>query len=207
MTIHFHSFMADTMIEVIHCYRLQQNTKGGSMKFNSEKSINVLKIALEREKAAEVFYTEKAQSMTEPGTGTILKDLARDEHIHMELVSSLLKEAESGAESTTVTTQPSVSPKERIESIFSELQNVSPLSLPEKSTVREVFEFALDIEKKSFDYYSQAAADAENDEVAAVYRFFTAEENKHYIMISNVLDFIDDPGRWLYEEENLIFRR
>ena len=68
------------------------------MKFNSEESIKVLKIALEREKAAEAFYTEKAQSMTEPGTGEILKDLARDEHTHVELVSSLLKEAESGAE-------------------------------------------------------------------------------------------------------------
>lgn len=177
------------------------------MKFNSEESIAVLKIALEREKSAEKFYTEKAQTMTEPGASEILKDLAHDENNHVELVSGLLKDAESGSESTTVTTQPSVNPKERIESIFSELQNASPISLPQKSTVREVFEFALDIEKKSFEYYSKAAEDAENDEVAAVYRFFTAEENKHYIMISNVLDFIDNPGRWLYEEENLIFRR
>lgn len=177
------------------------------MKFNSEESINVLKIALEREKSAEDYYTEKAQSMTEPGAGEILKDLARDEHSHVKLVSSLLKEAESGAESTTVTTQPSSGPKERVESIFSELQNVSPFSLPEKSTVKEVFEFALDIEKQSFDHYSQAAEDAENNEVAAVYGFLAAEENKHYIMISNALDFVDDPGRWLYEEENLIFRR
>jgi len=177
------------------------------MKFNSEESINVLNIALEREKAAEKFYTEKAQSMKEPGTREILQELARDEHTHVELVSSLLKEAESGAESTTVTAQESSAPKERIESIFSELQHVSFLSLPEEATVNEAFEFALDIEKQSFDHYSHAAEETENNEVAAVYRFLAAEENKHYIMISNAIDFIDDPGRWLYEEENLIFRR
>ena len=76
-----------------------------------------------------------------------------------------------------------------------------------KTTAREALAFALEVEKQSFNHYSQAAEDAENNETAAVYRFLAGEENKHYIMIDNALDFLDDPGRWLYEEENLIFRR
>ena len=177
------------------------------MKFNSEESINVLKYAVEKEKAAENFYTEKAQTVQEPGTKEIFRDLAEDEHKHFEMVSELLKQAESGVETSIIILPPPSSPKERIEAIFSKFKNGKLPSLSEKTTAREALTFALEIEKQSFNHYSQATEDSENNETAAVYRFLAGEENKHFIMIDNALDFIDDPGRWLYEEENLIFRR
>ena len=177
------------------------------MKFNSEESINVLKYAVEKEKAAEDFYTEKAQTVQEPGARKIFKDLAGDEHKHFEMVSDLLKQAESGAETSTIILPPPSNPKERVEAILSKFKDAKLPSLSEKTTAREGLTFALEIEKQSFNHYSQAAEDAENNETAAVYRFLAGEENKHYTMIDNALDFIDDPGRWLYEEENLIFRR
>jgi len=176
------------------------------MKFNSKESINVLKYAVKKEKAAEDFYTEKAQTVQEPGTKEIFRDLAVDEHKHFEMVSELLKQAESGVETSTIILPPPSSPKERVEAIFSKFKNGKLPSLSEKTTAGEALTFALEIEKQSFNHYSQAAEDSENNETAAVYRFLAGEENKHFIMIDNALDFIDDPGRWLYEEENLIFR-
>jgi rubrerythrin len=176
------------------------------MKFNSEESIKVLKYAVEKEKAAEDFYTEKSQTVQTPGAREIFRGLAGDEHKHFEMVSDLLKQAESGAETSTIILPPPSSPREQVEAIFGKLKGGKLPSLSEKSTAKEAFTFALEIEKQSFNHYSQAAEDAENNETAAVYRFLAGEENKHYVMIDNVLDFIDDPGRWLYEEENLIFR-
>ena len=177
------------------------------MKFNSDESINVLKYAVEKEKAAEDFYTEKAQTVQEPGSREIFKDLAGDEHKHFEMVNELLRQAETGAETSTIILPPPSDQKERVEVIFSKLKGGKLPPLSEKTTDREALTFALEIEKQSFNHYSQAAEDAENNETAAVYLFLAGEENKHYIMIDNALDFIDDPGRWLYEEENLIFRR
>ncbi len=177
------------------------------MKFNSEESINVLKYALEKEKAAEDFYTEKAQIVKEPGAREIFKSLAGDEHKHFEMVSELLKQAESGAETSAIILPPSSNPKERFDKISSKFKSANLPSLSEKTKAGEALTFALEIEKQSFNHYSQAAEDAENNETAAVYRFLAGEENKHYIMIDNAIDFIDDPGRWIYEEENLIFRR
>jgi len=176
------------------------------MKFNSEESINVLKYAVEKEKAAEDFYTEKAQTVQEASAREIFKGLAADEHKHFEMVNNLLKQAESGAETSTIILPSPSSPRERVEAIFSKFKSGKLPSLSEKTTVREAFIFALEIEKQSFNHYSQAAENAENNETAAVYHFLAGEENKHYIIIDNALDFIDDPGRWLYEEENLIFR-
>ena len=77
------------------------------MKFNSEESINVLKYALEKEKAAEDFYAGKAQTVQESAAREIFKDLVGDEHKHFEMVSDLLKQAESGAETSTIILPPS----------------------------------------------------------------------------------------------------
>ena len=153
------------------------------------------------------FYTEKAQIVKEPGTREIFKNLAVDEHKHFEIVSELLKQAESDAGTSAIILPPSSSPKERFDKIFSKYKSANLPSLSEKTTAREALTFALEIEKQSFNNYSQAAEDAENNETAAVYRFLAGEENKHFIMIDNAIDYIDDPERWLYEEENLIFRR
>ena len=177
------------------------------MKFNSDESINVLKYALKKEKAAEDFYTEKSKTMQEPGTIEIFKDLATDEHKHFEMVSDLLNQATSDTETPTVTLSPPSDPKERVESIFSKFKGGNLTSLSERTTAKEALTFALEIEKQSFNHYSRAAEDSDNNETAAVYRFLAGEENKHYIIIDNAIDFIDDPGCWLYEEENLIFRR
>ena len=176
------------------------------MKFNSEESIKVLKYALEKEKAAEDFYVEKAQTVKEPAAREIFKSLSVDEHKHYEMISDLLKQAESGNETSIFTLSPSYVPKERIEAVFSKLKGGKLPSLSEKTTAMEALNFALEIEKQSFNYYSKAAEDVDNSEIAAVYSFLAGEENKHYIMIDNAINFIDDPGRWLYEEENLIFR-
>ena len=123
------------------------------------------------------------------------------------MVTDLLKQVESGIETSTIILPPPPSPKERVEVIFSKFKDGKLPPLSEKATTREALTFALEVERQSFNHYSQAAEDTENNETAAVYRFLASEENKHYIMIDNTLDFIDDPGRWLYEEENLIFRR
>ena len=109
------------------------------MKFNSEESINVLKYALEKEKAAEDFYTEKAQTVQEASAREIFKGLAGDEHRHFEMVNNLLKQAESGAETSTIILPPPSSPRERVEAIFSKFKSGKLPSLSEKTTVREAF--------------------------------------------------------------------
>ncbi len=127
------------------------------MKFNSEESIKVLKYAVEKEKAAEDFYTEKAQTVQETSARAIFRDLAGDEHKHFEMVSDLLKQAESGAGTSTIILPPSPGPRERVEAIFSKFKGENLPSLSEKTTAREVLTFALEIEKQSFNHYSQAA--------------------------------------------------
>ena len=77
---------------------------------------------------------------------------------------------------------------------------------PESADIKGMLSKALEIEKESFTLYSRAYEESQENEVKAVYLYLAKEENKHFVMIDNLIDYLDDPGRWLYEEENLIFR-
>ncbi|MFC1539616.1 ferritin family protein [Candidatus Latescibacterota bacterium] len=175
------------------------------MKFNSDESINALKNAMEKEKAAEDFYSEKSQEIENPAVKNIFIDLATDEHKHFVMVGELTEQAESGGSSEISLPAPTDA-KSRVEGTINKFKDRSLPELTDNTSVREALTFALEIERMSFNNYSQAAADSEDSEIAAVYRFLAGEENKHYIIIDNTLDFIDVQDRWIYEEENLIFR-
>ena len=77
----------------------------------------------------------------------------------------------------------------------------------ENASAMDMMKKALNIEKESFDLYSGAAKDSEESEIKAIYTYLAAEENKHYVTIQNVISYFEHPDEWLYEEENLIFRR
>ncbi|MFC1489881.1 ferritin family protein [Candidatus Latescibacterota bacterium] len=175
------------------------------MKFNSTESINALMRAMEKEKSAEEFYTEKAQIIKDPAVKSIFSDLAADEHSHFEMVADLVKQAESGGK-TEFTLPEQTDAKMRVEGTLKKYKGVALPNINDKTTVKEALTFALEIETISFNSYSQAAKDSEDNEIAAIYNFLASEENKHYIIIDNTLDYIDNQDRWIYEEENLIFR-
>jgi rubrerythrin len=174
------------------------------MKFNSSESIMALKNAMKKEKSAEEFYTKKAAELNEPAVKKIFSDLAEDERAHFELVSDLARQAEAGDEESVSLPDPTDA-KMRVEGTLGKFKGTAIPDLDENTTVKEALTFALEIERISFNGYSQAAEDSEDAEVAAIYRYLAAEENKHFIIIDNTLDFIDDQDRWIYDENNLVF--
>jgi hypothetical protein len=123
------------------------------------------------------------------------------------MIQNLLKQAESGEDISSISLPDSMKSQERAEKIFNKFKDGKVPPISDKMDAKNAFSFALEIEKQSFDHYSRAAADADDNETRAVYQFLAGEENKHYNIINNAMDFIDDPGRWLYQEENLVFRR
>ena len=176
------------------------------MKLNSRESIEILKYALKREKETAAFYNECIGKSKSSGTREILKGLAADEDRHAKIVSRLIAEAQKDSSSLSVETAPTESAKKRLEHALKSSAMTDKSFSAESASVQEMLKKALEIEKESFDTYAKAAHDAEEDELKAIFKFLSDEENKHYVMIDNLIDYLDDPGRWLYEEENLIFR-
>jgi rubrerythrin len=176
------------------------------MKFHSKESVSALEYAANKELETENFYRQILDKINNPGAITILKGLVEDEKKHYAIVMRLLKETTEG-NPPSIEMIESEAAKVRLERAFSESAIQGKEIGREDSSTLEILKKGLEIEIESFNNYSRAAEEADDEELKAVFRFLAGEENKHYILIDNLLSFVDVPSRWLYYEENLIFQR
>jgi rubrerythrin len=171
----------------------------------SESTITILKYAAQREMETHDFYASCLAKATISGTKEILQTLVRDEKHHYDIVTGILQESGAAGAMKELTETPNA--KTQLTKAFTHSKVTDDEFSAEHASVRDLLVQALDIEKESFTNYSQGFEEASDSEIKAVFKYLADEENKHYIMIDNLMSFLDNPGTWLYEEENLIFRR
>lgn len=177
------------------------------MKLTSPESIQVLEYALSREIETRDFYLDQLKHATNSGTQEVLKSLAEDEERHAGIVTKLIDSAKSDGNVPDITHSETEHLKDMLRRMFPHMTLQSGSFTAESASVRDTLEKALENETDSFNTYSKAAHDADESELKDLYTYLAEEENKHFNAIDNLLSYLDDPGNWLYEEENLIFRR
>jgi rubrerythrin len=175
------------------------------MNLQNRDTTRVLEYAIEREIETRDFYRSCLERTNAEGVKEIFKGLVEDEQRHHDILQRLLYDITKG-ETPSVEMQQSEAARVRLERAFTRVSLDDPNFAPERQNVRGVLDKALEVEKESFTNYSEAAEDCEVEDVRAVYRFLAGEENKHYIIIENLMSYLDVPGRWLYYEENLVFQ-
>jgi rubrerythrin len=171
----------------------------------SESTIAILKYAAQREMETHDFYASCLAKATISGTKEILQTLVRDEKRHYDIVTGILQEGGAAGAMKELIDTPDA--KSQLTRALSHSKVTGEEFSAEHASVHDLLVRALEIEKESFTTYSQGFEEAGDSETKAVFKFLAGEENKHYIMIDNLMSFLDNPGTWLYEEENLIFRR
>lgn len=175
------------------------------MKFDSEETIKILEYAAKREMETRDFYRKCRDQARIEGTRRVLESLVQDEERHYRIVTDLIDNARKAVK-PAVETMATQNAAERIKTAFP--HHVASTDFEaESTTVGSMLAIALENEKESFNNYASAAAEAENPDARKVFEYLAEEENKHYTIVSNLIDYLDHPSAWLYEEENLIFRR
>lgn len=175
------------------------------MNARNQDTTRVLDYAIERETETRDYYKSCLQRVTVDSVKGILRGLVEDEQQHRDILQRLLNNVSRG-ETLSVEIQQSEAAKVRLERAFSHAAIDDANFKPESRDIRGILGKALEIEKESFTNYSKAAQDSSIEELRAIYRLLAGEENKHYIIIDNLMSYLDVPGKWLYTEENLVFQ-
>ena len=171
------------------------------MEFQSVKSIKTLETALEKEKLAWEAYENVAEHSHIPGAVEVAKILAKEEEKHFDIIICLLKDAREN-HPAKAHDKSSFHPRDILSGAF---KNVGLQIKEESVSLKELLKTALAKEKESFLFYSQAAKESVDKDVADIYFYLAGEENKHYVMVDNIIDFTSNPEKWIYKEENMIF--
>jgi rubrerythrin len=145
--------------------------------------MNIFDFAIEKEQLSEQFYRELAQRAPHKGLISILTMLADEEHSHLEIVTKMKEGSPAEIPDTILLTN--------AKTIFAKMRQS-----------REKFKFGdsqIDLYKKAF--YRQKAQESDNPSHKAIFNTLAEEENKHYFLIENIIEFVSRPQTWLENAE------
>jgi rubrerythrin len=143
--------------------------------------MDIYEYAMQMEKDGEDFYREVAQQSPNRGIKTILTMLADDEVRHYNVIEKMKSDEPSKLVETTVLTN--------AKNVFAQLKESGEKFTSETNQIR-LYQKALDIEKKSRDFYTQKAGEVSGENVKELFLRLAGEEQKHYVLVENIIDFL-----------------
>ena len=168
----------------------------------SQRVAGILKIALDAEKAGLDMYQKASERTLYPLGRQMLLSLAEDEKSHIRMIEGLaagrgLQQALSEAREGT--------PAERMKNALSELKSVVADDLSVCADELEALRLALDLEKRSYEFYKQGAKDAASKDESSLFEKLAFEEGEHYRMLQNTYEYLEDRDHWfLWTEQGLL---
>jgi rubrerythrin len=153
--------------------------------------MNALEIAMKMEMDGEIFYRELAEKASNPGFREIFNQLADDEVSHYEAFKNMQSSPESLAQTTVLKNAGNIF-KQMIAK--NELENLDASQL-------ELYQKAMDAEKKSQALYLAKAAEAVEKVQSDLFTKIAHEEEKHYFLLHNIYELVLRPVTWVENGE------
>lgn len=152
---------------------------------------NIFEYAMQMEKDGEDYYRQLARKAGNNGMKTILTMLADEEVKHYNALEKIKTQKTLIAESDILTDAQNVfvQIKESGESFDFDIQQT------------ELYKKAKDIEKKSRDFYKGKANEVTEEYQKELFLKLAIEEQKHFVLLDNIIDFVSRPEQWLEDAE------
>lgn len=154
--------------------------------------MDVFEFALKMERDGRDYYIELAGKSENTELRGVFEGLADDELKHIEVIQNLRENRESGFVETNVL--------DTARNVFQKLA----VRIPEMRFAEEtpdMYRHALRIEEESAAFYRSKAGEAEVPEVSETLRRIGAEEEKHALIITNLIEMVERPNQWLETQE------
>lgn len=153
--------------------------------------------ALEMEEKGRSFY-EKAVSQCEDGVGREIFTMLRDDEVrHIERIKEIEKalDADSGLEQACSFDVSMEDPRQMFRDIAARALEGKPCSTTQKS-----LQTGIDFELALIKFYEEALNEADEDLERQFLRRMVAEEKGHYVLLSDLNYYYEDPEGWAMEQ-------
>jgi rubrerythrin len=157
-----------------------------------KNTMNVFDFAIEKEQLSEQLYRELAERAPHKGLVSIFTMLADEEHSHIDVVTKMKEGIPAEVADTILLTN--------AKTIFAKMRQ-SKDKLKFGDSQIDLYKKAQDIEKDSRSFYRQKAQEIENLAHKEIFNALAEEENKHYFLLENIIEFISRPQMWLENAE------
>ena len=153
--------------------------------------MDIYEYAMQMERDGESYYRDLAAKTANKGIKHIFTMLADAEVIHYKVFSAMKKRDQLPS--------PDAPLLSGIKNIFERLKEEGTGSVDMSQIA--LYRKAQDIEKKSRDFYLEKAEESKDKGEKATFLKIAREEKKHYLILENIIDFVDKPETWLEDPE------
>ncbi len=151
-----------------------------------------VEVAIRMETDAMKFYKKAAQKTSHPLGRTMFEGFIRDEARHLRMLEEILKGLDI---------DPRVQCLGDVRTVFSDLKDQMMQRITATTDEKEAIRVALEMEKQGYEYYQKAAREAEDEKEKRLFEVLTKEEERHYQLLNNTYNFLEDTGNWFMWEE------
>lgn len=161
---------------------------------------DALSAAIEMEKKGYGFFTESATNAKDSLAREVFSFLAAEELNHIKAIEKFNEEYLSGKSADADAVIDSLKagrPKAVIERLFKELTKSTPV----EGSDLDVYQFAMDFERRGQEFYRKAESSATDPNAKKLYGFLVGEERKHFKIVESCLLYFDNPEEFFHQRE------
>jgi rubrerythrin len=153
--------------------------------------MDIFEYAMKMEQDGRKFYLELAENAENNGIRRILKMLADDELKHYNVLQEMKSRKPEMADTRIL---------DDAKNVFEEISREEKTALF-TGAQGDLYQRAQEIESKSRDFYQQKAKEAEEPFQKDIFSRLANEEQKHHILLENIIGYVTRPERWLENAE------
>lgn len=169
------------------------------MTSEQDKTLEVLKIALQMEIDGKTYYLKTSQESSNELGKELLQALAAEEDIHRRKFEEIYKAIERQKGWPAIDFQPDGGKKLR--NVFTRVVGKIGANIKPLSTEFDAIEIAMAMENKTFDFYKDQKQKATYDAERNYYRSLTVQERHHYLVLLDYYEYLKDPAAWFVKTE------
>ncbi|MBV6519012.1 MAG: rubrerythrin [Candidatus Brocadia sp.] len=154
--------------------------------------MNIYDFAMQMEKDGEQYYRNLIQKTRNAGLKKILDMLADAEVRHYDTLQKMKKNEKTQLPDSEILS--------KVKNIFMEMK-AGKDTLDVNVSQKEFYKKAQEIERKSRQFYTEKAAEVDNQSQRETFLTIADEEERHYVILENIINFISQPSTWLENAE------
>lgn len=159
----------------------------------------VLDTALQNELRGREILLEARENVENPLAKATFEFLANEEMKHIDAIKTFA--AGLSIDPQALAAFDPAEAKERIYSIFERFKVAFEAVAATDEPRMEAYRVALDMERRGHNFYKRAAEQSADENARALYAFLASEEIKHFELIQDTHDFLQQPDALLAIEE------
>lgn len=167
---------------------------------------NAVNISLAMEKKGYDLYMNVAKKTSNKLGKETLEAIAAKELDHIEAIKEFNKKILGEAPDLGKAIE-AIKPKDKkayILPIMDKLRSELDMKVKVDSDLEKAYEVAMGLERETYDFYKKLASEASDPQTKKFFEFLMGEENTHYELLQDTLEYLNRPGDWFKEKERWI---